>query len=234
MFVSSVRFDAAREKTRNRALQETGSLYPSAANRKGAGGNLSVNLLWAERGEPDLGYCRMPNTLTLSALGALSIAGAALGWQLGHASVAEINPAYFKERETTFHAALAANAPQSWDQVQRQEYSQVEVPITSCIGCAHGPLPDYPVTYVPGRDPYIETAAVTRWPAQARQGRVAPEAQEQAAAAEPEQEAKPDPARERIVRFGSYPVTQEEAQAAAANGAAAAAGAPTEDVVLTR
>ena len=197
---------------------------------------MSVNLLSAERDRTDQGYRRVPNTLTLSALGALSIAGAALGWQLGHASVAEINPAYFKERETTFHAALAANAPQGWDQVQRQEYSQGEVPITSCIGCVNGPLPDYPVAYVPGRDPYIETAAVTRWPGVARPDRVAPETQEQAAAAEPEQAAKPDPARERIVRFGSYPVTQDEARAMADQKADAAAAdeAPAAEIAATQ
>jgi hypothetical protein len=185
-----------------------------------------------ERGEADLGYVRMPNTLTLSALGALSIAGAALGWQLGHASVAEINPAYFKERETTFHAALAANAPQSWDQVQSQEYAQAEAPITSCIGCVNGPLPDYPVAYAPGRDPYIETAAVTRWPAQARQARAATEAQEQVAAAEPE--SKPDPARERIVRYGSYPVTQDEARAMADQKADAGDEAAAAEIAATQ
>jgi len=176
----------------------------------------------------------VPNTLTLSALGALSIAGAALGWQLGHASVAEINPAYFKERETSFHAALAANAPQGWDQVQRQEFSQGEDPITSCIGCVNGPLPDYPVAYVPGRDPYIETAAVTRWPAQERQARVAPEAQEQAAVAEPVQEAKTDPARDRIVRYGSYPVTQDEARAMADQKADTAAETPAAEIAATQ
>jgi hypothetical protein len=196
------------------------------------GGILSVNPVSAERGEADLGYDRMANTLTLSALGALSIAGAALGWQLGHASVAEINPAYFKEPETTFHAALAANAPQSWDQVQRQEYSQVEVPVTSCVGCVNGPLPAYPVAYVPGRDPYIETAAVTRWPAQARQARTAPEATEQVAYAEPEP--KPDPARERIVRYGSYPVTQDEARAMADQKTDDAAEAPAAEIAATQ
>jgi len=177
----------------------------------------------------------MPNTLTLSALGALSIAGAALGWQLGHASVAEINPAYFREPETTFHAALAANAPQGWDQVQRQEYSQSEVPITSCIGCVNGPLPDYPVAYVPGRDPYIETAAVTRWPAQDRQAprpQAAPEETNELAAADPEP--APDPARARIVRYGSYPVTQEEARAKADQKAEDADQAPAAEIAATQ
>jgi hypothetical protein len=152
----------------------------------------------------------MPSTLTLSVIGTLSIAGAAVGVQLGHAAIGEINPAYFREPETPFHAALAANAPQDWDGVQAQE--QAPVPITSCIGCVNGPPPEYPVDYVPGRDPYVDTAAVTRWPAPERRAAAAP-------AVETAQvvyaEAAPDPARERIVRYGSYPVTQEEAQAQA-------------------
>lgn len=165
----------------------------------------------------------MPSTLTLSAVGALSIAGAALGMHLGHAAIAEINPAYFREPETPFHAALAANAPQDWDRVQAQEYSQVSVPITSCIGCVNGPVPDYPVAYVPGRDPYIETA-VTWWPPQARQPRVVETRTTEVVYEEPQ----PDPVRERIVRYGSYPVTQEEAQAMAERDKSAGADATAE------
>lgn len=158
----------------------------------------------------------MPSTLTLSVIGALSVAGAATGVYLGHAAIDEINPAYFHEPETTFHSALAANAPSNWEQVQAQEQSAV--PITSCIGCINGPLPDYPVDYVPGHDPYVDTAAVTRWPARTRQ---APAAESPVVYAEE----APAPVRERIVRYASYAVTQDEADAMAKRDAEASANA---------
>jgi hypothetical protein len=164
----------------------------------------------------------VPSTLTLSVVGGLSIAGAALGVTLGRSAIGEINPAYFHEPETRFHAALAPNLSQDWDQVQAREYD-ASATAAQCIGCVNGPVPDYPVDYVPGRDPYVDSTAVTRWPARPPAAvvtvREAPKVVQVEAPA-------PDPARERIVRYASYPVTQEEAQAMAERDSEAEAPAP--------
>jgi hypothetical protein len=158
-----------------------------------------------------MGYGHVPSTLTLTAIAGLSIVGAALGVHLGHSAIGEIDPAYFRDPPVPFHSALAPNLQQDWAQVQATEYGQVAAPITQCIGCIDGPVPDYPVEYVPGRDPYVDTAS-SGWPPKAR--RVAIVEQDP----EPVQvEAAPDPVRERIVRYSSYPVTQEEAREMAAS-----------------
>jgi hypothetical protein len=169
--------------------------------------------------------------LTLSAVGALSIAGAALGVGLGHSAIGEINPAYFREPETRFHAALAPNISQDWDQVQAREYDAAATS-TQCIGCVNGPVPDYPIDYVPGRDPYVDTTAVTRWTAGPRQA--VPATRETTQVVYVQAAPAPDPARERIVRYASYPVTQEEAQAMAERDAQAEAPAPAPEIAATQ
>jgi hypothetical protein len=165
-----------------------------------------------ERGRRAGGYDGVPSTLTLSVLAGLTVAGAAAGVTLGHSAIAEINPAYFREPETRFHSALAPNISQDWDQVQAHEYDAA-AGATQCVGCASGPVPDYPVTYVPGRDPYVDTAAVTRWPAAPRPAAAAVRQETQIVYVD--SPAVPDPAQERIVRYASYPVTEDEARAMA-------------------
>jgi hypothetical protein len=149
----------------------------------------------------------MPVSTTLPIVAGLSILGAALGITLGHAAVAEINPAYFNEHEDEFHADLAAYRSPDSAQVQQAQYLGAQQPVvvgelgTGCVGCR-----DYPVAYVPRHDPavdyYSEEEVLT-----------APEPTVVTASA-----AAPDPAREQIQRYSSYPVSSDEkpAQTAAA------------------
>lgn len=167
----------------------------------------------------------MPNALALSVVAALSVGGAALGLELGRSTIGEIDPAYFRDPEVSFHAGLAPNASRDWEQVQAQEYAQGEPAITQCIGCLAGPPPDYPVEYVPQHDPYVDTA-VSRWPARDARGAEAP--------AEIVYVEVPAPERERIVRYASYPVTQEEAQAMAERDAPAADDDPAGESAATQ
>jgi hypothetical protein len=169
--------------------------------------------------------------LTLSVVGGLSIAGAALGVTLGRSAIGEINPAYFHEPETRFHAALAPNLSQDWDQVQAHEYD-ASATAAQCIGCVDGPIPDYPVDYVPGRDPYVDTASVTRWPARSRQ--TVPAVRETTEVVYVQAAAAPDPARERIVRYASYPVTEDEARAMAERDSEAEAPVPAPEIAATQ
>ena len=171
----------------------------------------------------------MPSTLTLSVIGSLTIAGAGLGLHLGRSAIGEIDPSYFREPEVSFHADLAANRGPDWAQVQVKEYAASATPVTQCVGCVGGPTPDYPVEYVPGRDPYVNFAPES-WPGTVRQTRTVRtvEVVEEPAYEEPE----PDPARARIVRYASYPVTQEEAREMAEREAARSA--PAQEIAATQ
>src|SRR5687767_11457942 len=139
----------------------------------------------------------MPVSTTLPVMAGLSILGAALGITLGKSAIAEINPAYFNEAEDDFHADLVPAS--SWTQVHQAEYLAAQQPVrvgelgTGCIGCR-----DYPVAYVPRHDPAVDLYA---------EGEMlrAPEPTVVTAAA-----AAPDPAREQIQLYSSYPVSSEE------------------------
>jgi hypothetical protein len=146
----------------------------------------------------------MPASTTLPIVAGLSILGAALGVNLGRSAIAEINPAYYSEPEESFHADLVPNRSPDWAQVQAAEYqaSQQAVPIqglgSGCIGCA-----DYPVEYVPQHDPAVEDYAYA-----------APASPVYAAAPPVRvvivEETAPDPDRERVQRYASYPVAAPE------------------------
>lgn len=96
----------------------------------------------------------MPNSLTLTTIGILSVAGAALGVHLGRASVSEINPIYFQEPPVRFHSDLgpyrsqaAASYAARPDLGSRMELG------TGCIGCR-----TYPEEYVPQRESIVDEA----------------------------------------------------------------------------
>jgi hypothetical protein len=161
----------------------------------------------------------MPATTTLPIMAGLTIAGAALGISLGQSAVAEINPAYFTEAEDSFHSDLVPYRSPDWAQVQAAEYRAAQQPVvigdlgSGCIGCR-----DYPVEYVPRHDPAVDGyedgyAASASQPAQIV-------IVETPAAA-------PDPARERIQAYASYPVSSDEKPAEAPEGAAADPSQPT-------
>ena len=159
----------------------------------------------------------MPATTTLPIMAGLAILGAAAGVNLGRSAVAEINPAYFSDPEDSFHADLVPYRSPDWAQVQAAEYRAAQQPVlvgdlgSGCVGCR-----DYPVEYVPRHDPAVDGYQVGY------------------AASAPAQPAQivivetlaPDPARERIQAYASYPVSSEERPAEASR----AAEAPAEDV----
>ena len=166
----------------------------------------------------------MPATTTLPIMAGLSILGAALGINLGRSAVSEINPVYFNEADDSFHSDLVPYRSPDWAQVQAAEYRAAQQqPVlvgdlgSGCIGCR-----DYPVEYVPRHDPAVDGyqdgyAASAPEPAPAQIVIV-------------ETAAAPDPARERIARYASYPVSSDEKPAQVAEGTAgepAAEPAPT-------
>ena len=159
----------------------------------------------------------MPVSTTLPVMAGLSILGAALGITLGKSAVAEINPAYFNEAEDDFHADLVPNRGSDWGQVHQAEYRAAQQPVvvgelgTGCVGCR-----DYPVAYVPRHDPAVDLHAggeLLRAPE--------PTVVTVAAAA------APDPAREQVVRYASYPVSAEERPVEVAEAPGEESAAPT-------
>ncbi|HEX8309175.1 MAG TPA: hypothetical protein VF645_12240 [Allosphingosinicella sp.] len=158
----------------------------------------------------------MPVSTTLPVMAGLSILGAALGITLGKSAIAEINPAYFNEAEDEFHADLAPYRSPDWAQAHQAEYRAAQQPVvvgelgSGCVGCS-----DYPVAYVPKPDPAVDPYA---------SGELirAPEPTVVTVAAP-----APDPDRERIVRYASYPVSAEERPVEVAEAPVEEAAAPT-------
>jgi hypothetical protein len=161
----------------------------------------------------------MAAATTLPIMAGLAILGAAAGVNLGRSAVAEINPAYFSDPEDSFHADLVPYRSPDWAQVHAAEYRAAQQPVlvgdlgSGCIGCR-----DYPVEYVPRHDPAVDGY---------QDGYAA-----SAPAAAPAQiyivEAPaPDPARDRIQLYSSYPVSSEETPAPAAE----VAQAPSEESI---
>lgn len=137
----------------------------------------------------------MPRSMTLPILAGLSILGAAGGVALGRSAIAEIDPAYFAGAPTRFHADQVPNRP-DWAQVQVAEFhgQAPEAGLgTGCFGCSASPV----VYAAPAVTTYGDS-----WLAEAE------------AAAAPAEEvfapAAPDPDRERLIRYASYPVTADE------------------------
>jgi hypothetical protein len=159
----------------------------------------------------------MPVSTTLPVMAGLSILGAALGITLGKSAIAEINPAYFSEAEDDFHADLVPYRSPDWAQVHQAQYQASQQPVivgelgSGCVGCR-----DYPVAYVPSHDPAVDLYADGG----------------EASAPQPAQivvveTPAPDPARERIQLYSSYPVSSEDKPAEVARAAAEAPAEPT-------
>ncbi|HYW17394.1 MAG TPA: hypothetical protein VE891_14740 [Allosphingosinicella sp.] len=165
----------------------------------------------------------MPVSTTLPVMAGLSIFGAALGITLGKSAVAEINPAYFNEAADDFHADLVPYRSPDWAQVHQAEYRAAQQPVlvgelgAGCVGCR-----TYPTEYVPQHDPAVDGYAEGGTLRAPEPTYVEREGVETAAA--------PDPDRERILRYASYPVSAEERPVEVAEAAEApveAAAAPT-------
>ena len=166
----------------------------------------------------------MPATTTLPIMAGLSILGAALGITLGKSAISEINPAYFSDPEDSFHSDLVPYRSPDWAQVQAAEYRAAQQAVvigdlgSGCIGCR-----DYPVEYVPRHDPAVDGYR------QGYEDGYAAMAPKPATIVVVETPA-PDPARERIQAYASYPVSSDEQPAEApqtVDAAAAETAAPT-------
>lgn len=141
--------------------------------------------------------------MTLPTIGALSIVGAALGIYLGKDAIAQIDPVYYSVPESSFHADLVPYRGSGSDRdgqpaVRTAGFDQNLG--SSCIGCG-GYLEEYRPRHDPAVDGYEDG-----WSASART--VPAHYVEAAAAAKAPQI---DPERAAIVRYSSYPVTQQEA-----------------------
>ena len=156
----------------------------------------------------------MPQPMTLSIIGGLTVLGAASGVALGHSAISEINPAYFSEAAARFHGDQVPNRSTDWAQVQSAEYvgpADSAALGTGCFGCS---APGAYISAPPPAPSYTDA-----WLADSARAVEAVEAEVIYEA--------PDPERERLVRYASYPVSGEEAEAAIAAAEAEPAPAPT-------
>jgi hypothetical protein len=134
-----------------------------------------------------------PWTKSVPMLAGLALVGTAAGVSLGHSAVSEINPLYYSEAPTRFHGDGVPLRP-DWTEPQ---LASAAAPVqglgSGCFGCGEEPAA------------YAAPAVVTytdSWRADAERAAapVAPHYVEDA----------PDPERERVVRYSSYPITEDE------------------------
>ena len=148
----------------------------------------------------------MPQPTTLVVAAGLAIVGAAIGVNMGHATVDQINPANFKDSDSAFMgAAQDSRSPDSWAQVQSQEY-QAAAQATAPQGCTDC---TWPVAPVPPRDP-----TVARYD-QPRIAAVPPERAEAPVRIVIVEQQPPEPDWGRIERYARYPVERYRDQPAA-------------------
>ena len=142
----------------------------------------------------------MPQPTTLVIAAGLAIAGAAIGVNMGHAAIDQINPANFKDSDGAFSSdpAQPSRPPGEWAQVQAQEY-QAAAKATAPQGCTDC---TWPVAPVPPEDPSVarydqpRIAAVPRARAEAPVRVVIVE------------ERPPEPDWRQIERYARYPVVR--------------------------
>jgi hypothetical protein len=134
---------------------------------------------------------------TIPILGGLALLATAAGVSLGHSAVADINPVYFSSAPDRFHGDRAPQRP-DWTAPQPALSSVPAEGLGSgCFGCS-----------ARGSEHYAAPAVVTYtdgWRADAERASAPVEA------VAIEQVAAPDPERERVVRYASYPITEAEA-----------------------
>ena len=145
----------------------------------------------------------MPSPLTLPIVAGLTIVGGLSGIWLGHSAIDQVNPFFFSEPETRFHADSVPYRSPDWAKVRALEEARNDgSEIVSCIGCRY-----WPQEYRPVRDAAFASfdGGVYDWPARAPASRApAPEPAVPAAAAEP------DPDWQRGQAYSSYPVDSRE------------------------
>ncbi len=152
----------------------------------------------------------MAHSTTLPILAGLTMLGAVAGVQLGRSAVADIDPIHYGEPDTKFHADLVPYRSAGQDGATLLA-AREDVPITSCIGCRA-----FPEEYRPIHDPAVD-GLEDGWSASA--GLAAAPAPVEAEPAAPA--AAPDPEREAVTRYASYPISEEAATPAEAEAGAA-------------
>jgi hypothetical protein len=145
-----------------------------------------------------------PTTFVI--LAGLSIVGAAIGVNMGHAAVDQINPANFKDSDGAFSSdpARDSRSPGDWAQVHSQEYraaAQATAP-QSCTDCT------WPVAPVPPQDPIV-----ARYD-QPRTAVVPPERAEAPIRVVVVEQRQPEPYWGRVERYTRYPVERYREQPA--------------------
>jgi hypothetical protein len=138
---------------------------------------------------------------TIPLLTGLAVVGIVGGMSLGKAAISDINPAYFSDPPSRFHADQTPQGPGlGLQQVALQDAPTATGLGTGCFGCS-------------ARTEYYAAPAIVTythsWSADAQRA-AAPEAYAPAEAAP-----APDPEIERVVRYASYPLTAEEPAPAA-------------------
>ena len=158
----------------------------------------------------------MSPRVTLPILAVLAIAGAGGGAWLGSSAIAEIDPAYFRDGDVSFHAdRVPYRAPQGGEMqaAELTDAGTVEGLGDGCLRCGAEPIEllsaPAPTVYEDGwsRTSYAAAEAV---PAMLV-------------------EEEPDPELERVARYASYPITTQEAEARAAAAEARQPARPADD-----
>jgi hypothetical protein len=133
-------------------------------------------------------------------LGSLALIGTAAGVSLGHSAVSEINPVYYTSATDRFHGDQTPQRP-DWTAPQPALSAVTAEGLGSgCLGCSSR-----------NGEQYAAPAVVTytdAWRADAERASAPMEA------VVIEEAAAPDPERERVVRYASYPITHAEAEPA--------------------
>jgi hypothetical protein len=149
------------------------------------------------------------STKAIPILGGLALLGTAAGVSLGHSAVSEINPVYFTSAPDRFHGDLPPQRP-DWTAPQPALSAVSGEGLGSgCFGCSPRPAEYYAAPAV--------VAYTDGWRADAERASASIET------VVIEQAPAPDPERERVVRYASYPLTEAEAAPAAAEPEAYAA-----------
>ena len=137
-----------------------------------------------------------PWTKSVPMLAGLALVGTAAGVSLGHSAISEINPLYYVEAPSRFHADGVPQRP-DWTAPQPALAAAETVTAGSlgdgCFGCGGDRVEYYSapavVTYTDSWRADAERAAAPAAPAYVEEA--------------------PDPERERVVRYASYPITQD-------------------------
>ena len=152
---------------------------------------------------------------TLPKLAGLCVVGAASGMWLGGAAVGEIDPFFYTAPEPTFVSDRMAYRSPDWTEVQIGEYRQEGL----LDGIGRGPMPGA-VYASPAVASYGESWAAAsadqaepvreQWAERAQPVRVWRSGEL------PAERTEPDPERQRVERYASYPIAEEEAEQGAA------------------